>query len=336
MTSPTGSQPAIAITTGDPAGVGPEIVIQAIAAPEVRQLCRPVVFADLPVLQRAMQSTGVHVELQAYPGDPSLPAVEFVDVKAGGERSPIGQISPEGGAAAFRAIELAVDHCRHGEMEAMATAPINKESFRAAQVPYLDHTAALQALTGARAVLTLFVTGDLRVFFATRHLRFREIARYITSDNLIAFGHECARQMLRLGFPSPRLAVAALNPHGGEHGLFGDEEINEIGPAVESLRAAGLTIDGPIPADSVFHLAMEGAYDAVISLYHDQGHIATKTLDFYRTVSLTLGLPFLRTSVDHGTAFNIAGTGRANPISMIESIRAAAVYGPSWRRNEPT
>ena len=208
---------------------------------------------------------------------------------------------------------MATEFCLR-DRAALATAPINKESFRAAGVPYLDHTAALQGLTGAPSVLTLFVTGELRVFFATRHLPFREIAQNVNKANLTAFTRDAAKQMQRLGFPKPRLAVAALNPHGGEHGMFGDEELREIGPAVEELRSEGLDVQGPIPADSVFHLALSGNYDAVISLYHDQGHIATKTLDFYRTVSLTLGLPFLRTSVDHGTAFDLAGTGKANEI----------------------
>jgi len=169
------------------------------------------------------------------------------------------------------------------------------------------------------------------VFFFTRHLPFREIADHIKREPLVKFTAEACEQLAKLGFPKPKVAVAALNPHGGEGGMFGREEIEEISPAVQDLRDRGYDVAGPIPADSVFHLAKEGHFDAVISLYHDQGHIATKTLDFYRTVSLTLGLPFLRTSVDHGTAFDIAGTGKANEISMVEAILAAAKFGPRWQ-----
>ena len=327
-------KPVIAVTVGDPAGVGPEIVVKAVASDRVRAACRPVIFADLPVLERAMQATGVWLPLRetAEPlGPEPEDAISVANPHSSGDRAPVGVISREGGAAAFAAIQMATEFCLHGEGTALATAPINKESFKAAGVPYLDHTATLQGLTGAPSVLTLFVTGELRVFFATRHLAFRDIARHVTKANLTTFTQDAWQQMQRLGFAAPRLVMAALNPHGGEHGLFGDEEMLEIGPAVAELNQQGIDIRGPIPADSVFNLALEGHYDAVISLYHDQGHIATKTLDFYRTVSLTLGLPFLRTSVDHGTAFDLAGTGAANEISMIEAILAAAKYGPAWR-----
>ncbi len=281
-----------------------------------------------------MEATGVWLTLREA-GEPlgAEPdaAVSVVNLGSTGGRAPVGAISREGGTAAYAAIQAATEFCLHGEGTALATAPINKESFKAAGVPYLDHTATLKGLTAAPSVLTLFVTGDLRVFFATRHLAFRDIARAVTKANLVDFTQDAWQQMQRLGFPAPRLAMAALNPHGGEHGLFGDEEMHEIAPAVQELQRLGIDIQGPIPADSVFHLALAGQYDAVISLYHDQGHIATKTFDFYRTVSLTLGLPFLRTSVDHGTAFDLAGTGQANEVSMIEAILAAAKYGGAWR-----
>jgi 4-hydroxythreonine-4-phosphate dehydrogenase len=332
-----GEKPVIAITAGDPAGIGPETIVKALTTPQVRQACRPLVFGDLPVLERAARMVGMPLafcEFESLSAISDEVPVSIVDLKSGGENAPLGQVSAEGGRTAFVAVQRAVEFCMAGNAVAMVTAPLNKESLQAAAVPYLDHTAMLKALTNSNTALTMFATGALRTFFMTRHLPFREIAWHVTKANIVAYTRECCHQMRRLGFERPRLAVAALNPHGGEHGLFGDEEVKEIGPAVQELReVAGLDVHGPIPADSVYHLAKEGAYDAVISLYHDQGHIAAKTLDFYRTVSLTLGLPFLRTSVDHGTAFDIAGTGKANEISMVEAILAAATYGPAWRQS---
>ncbi len=336
-------KPVIAITVGDPAGVGPETIVKALASEEVKHACYPLIFGDLPVLERAAKFVGQSFVFREFSSlkemtDTGRAYAEhgnlayIVDLKAGGEKAPLGRISAEGGRAALAAIQKAVDFCTRGDAVAMTTAPLNKESLRAAEVPYLDHTAALKGLTESSSALTMFVTGTLRTFFMTRHLPFKEIVWHITKGNIVAYTRECDHQMRRLGFERPRIAVAALNPHGGEHGMFGDEEIKEIIPAVEELREAGLDVHGPIPADSVYHLAKEGVFDAVISLYHDQGHIATKTLDFYRTVSLTLGLPFLRTSVDHGTAFDIAGTGKANEVSMLEAILAAATYGPAWRK----
>ncbi len=327
-------KPVVAVTVGDPAGVGPEIVAKALTHEAVWQVCLPVVVGDLAVFRRAAEAVGLKRRLRRVsPVDLEAEADEIpvLDIQSGGERAEIGKISAEGGRAAFGAIRMAVDLCLEGRATALATAPINKESLRLADVPYLDHTEALKKLTKAASVFTLFVTDALRVFFFTRHLPFREIADQIKREPLVQFTAEACEQLSRLGFPEPRVAVAALNPHGGEGGMFGREEIEEIAPAVEALRARGYNVSGPIPADSVFHLAKEGQYDAVISLYHDQGHIATKTLDFYRTVSLTLGLPFLRTSVDHGTAFDIAGTGKANEISMVEAILAAAKFGPLWK-----
>ena len=332
MTEQT-SRPTIAITIGDPAGVGPETVVKALAVEEIHRACRPLVFGDLPVLERTLEIVGSPLTFQEFTSPEERAdsgVIPVVDLRSGGENAPLGQVSPAGGLAAFSAIQHAVGFCLRGDAMAMVTAPINKESLREADVSYLDHTAALKGLTGSASALTMFMTGNLRVFFMTRHLPFREIAQHITKQNVIAYTRKCDYQMRRLGFLRPKLAVAALNPHGGEHGMFGDEEIREITPAVEQLWSKGLDVHGPIPADAVFHLAKEGAYDAVISLYHDQGHIATKTLDFYRTVSLTLGLPFLRTSVDHGTAFDIAGTGQASEVSMVEAILTAATYGPSW------
>jgi 4-hydroxythreonine-4-phosphate dehydrogenase len=179
----------------------------------------------------------------------------------------------------------------------------------------------------------MFQVHDLRVFFLTRHLSLADACKAVTRERLYNYIKRCTGALKLLGVDDPSLAVAGLNPHCGEHGLFGDEEVREMEPAIAQAQAEGYRVDGPRPADSVFHFALKGAWDAVLSLYHDQGHIATKMVDFERTISLTLGMPFLRTSVDHGTAFDIAGKGQASSVSMVEAIRLATLYAPRFRRN---
>ena len=226
----------------------------------------------------------------------------------------------------FESIRVAIDLALAGEVDAVATAPVNKEAFRAAGVSQIGHTEIFGERTATPDPLTLFEVKGLRIFFLTRHLSLAEAIRRITAERTLDVLRRAAAALRTLGVPSPRLAVAALNPHGGEHGLFGDEEERALVPAVSAARAEGIDAHGPLPADSVFWHAAQGRFDAVLSLYHDQGHIAAKMYDFGRTVSITCGLPFLRTSVDHGTAFDIAGTGRASEVSMVEAVRAAARY----------
>jgi len=289
-------KPRIGITTGDPAGIGPEIVTKALHDPHILEICEPVVFGMT---------------------DPASIA------DAGIEQ---GTISAAGGRAAYESIEQAVIAAQKGEIDAIATAPINKESLRAAGVPYIGHTEILAGLTGSDDPLTLFETLSLRVFFLSRHVSLREACDLVTEERIYRYLVRCNRALKEgLGFADPLIAVAGLNPHCGEHGLFGTEE-ECIAPAIERASIEGVRAVGPIGADSVFHLAKNGRFDAVLSLYHDQGHIACKTLDFERTISLTIGLPFLRTSVDHGTAFDIAGKNTASAVSMIEAIRIAARY----------
>ena len=294
----TRSKPRIGITTGDPAGIGPEIVLKAIQDPEILALCEPVVFGMT---------------------DPAK--IERAGIKR-------GTVSASGGREAFAAIEGAVKAALSGEVDAIATAPINKESLRAAEIPYIGHTEILAGLTGSDDPLTMFETLGLRVFFLSRHVSLRAACDLVTEERVYRYLMRSARALERnLGMANPLIAVAGLNPHSGEHGLFGSEETC-IGPAIARAVGEGVRAEGPIGADSVFHLAKTGRYDAVLSLYHDQGHIACKTLDFERTVSLTLGLPFLRTSVDHGTAFDIAGKGIASAVSMVEAIKVAVRYAP--------
>ncbi len=312
------SLPVVALTLGDPASVGPEIVVRALATGALHDVCVPVVVGDPRIVSRALGTTGVSLEVVSIgrpgeaTGNPGL--VEVVDVPAYGvDDIEWGRIQAAAGRAAFESIRVAIDLALACEVDAVATAPVNKEAFRAAGVSQIGHTEIFGERTGTPDPLTLFEVKGLRIFFLTRHLSLDVLRR-------------AAAALCTLGVPAPRLAVAALNPHGGEHGLFGDEEERELVPAVAAARAEGIDASGPLPADSVFWHAAEGRFDAVLSLYHDQGHIAAKMYDFERTVSITCGLPFLRTSVDHGTAFDIAGTGRASEVSMVEAVRAAARY----------
>ena len=219
-----------------------------------------------------------------------------------------------------------------GKADAVATTPINKESLHAAEINFIGHTEIFGALTGTEDPLTMFETNGMRVFFLTRHLSLRAMLDQITKDRIIDYVVRCTEALRRLGVTEGTMAVAGLNPHSGEHGLFGWEEVNEIAPAVEELKKMGYDVAGPVPADSVFHQTALGKYNSVLSLYHDQGHIATKTLDFDRTISITNGMPILRTSVDHGTAFDIAGKNIAGAVSMKEAIRLAAKYAPFFTK----
>ena len=209
----------------------------------------------------------------------------------------------------------------------------NKESLKAAHVNYIGHTEILEDLSNTKNPLTMFQVFDLRVFFLTRHVSLRRACELVTTESMYEFIRRCAKALEVLGVKNPRLAVAGLNPHSGEHGLFGDEEVREIEPAIAKAQADGLNVVGPVAADSVFHFALKGRYDAVLSLYHDQGHIATKMVDFERTISITNNMPFLRTSVDHGTALDIAGTGKVSEVSMVEAIKLAAQYAPNFNKH---
>ena len=222
----------------------------------------------------------------------------------------MGEVQPLGGEAAFAAIRASIDLAMSQRVDGVVTAPINKESLQAAKIPFIGHTEMFAEYTGATEEMTMFTIVGLKIFFLTRHVSLAQACAQITVPRVAKGIDQCIKALHQLGYDAPHLAVAALNPHGGEDGMFGREEIEGIKPAIAAARAKGHRISGPVPADLVFHLARIGRYDAVLSLYHDQGHIAAKMMDFEKTVSVTLGLPVLRTSVDHGTAFDIAGTGQ--------------------------
>jgi 4-hydroxythreonine-4-phosphate dehydrogenase len=282
-------KPRIAITVGDPAGIGPEIAAKAAADERVRDVCDPVIY-----------------------GPPD------------GTRFAPGKLSADAGRAAYDAICAAVRDAQAGAVAAIATAPINKLAFSHARLPWKGHTDLLASLTGSRRVAMMFWSDPLKVILATVHVPLSEVPAVLTREVMDDTIDLAARELPRFGIASPRLAVAGLNPHAGEGGLLGGEEESTIRPAIEAARARGLSVDGPFPGDTVFGRAAKGEFDAVIACYHDQGLIPVKLLAFGRSVNVTLGLPIVRTSVDHGTAFDIAGKNVADASSMIEATRLAA------------
>jgi 4-hydroxythreonine-4-phosphate dehydrogenase len=286
------ANPTIGITVGDPAGIGPEIAVKAAADPRVREVCQPRLYGPHSVAELAPFRRG--------------------------------EVSAEAGRAAYDAIVAAVGDARAGTLDAIATAPINKEAFALASLPWKGHTDLLAHLTGTPRVAMMFYAEELRVILATIHVPLADVAGLLTRDLVDFIVDLTARELPRFGYPRPRLALAGLNPHAGEHGVIGREDEVVLRPAVEAARGRGVDITGPWPGDTVFGRAARGEFDAVIACYHDQGLIPVKLLAFGRAVNVTLGLPIIRTSVDHGTAFDIAGRGVADPSSMVEAIRLAA------------
>jgi 4-phospho-D-threonate 3-dehydrogenase / 4-phospho-D-erythronate 3-dehydrogenase len=327
----TETRPVLAVTMGDPAGIGPEIAVRALLDPEVRDCSRSFLIGDARVFERALSVCGLSASLNRIAGPEAIADRDgVIDVVHQDTADPamlqMGKVQALGGEAAYAAIRTSIELALAGRIAGVATTPINKESLKAANIPFIGHTEMFAEHTGAREEMTMFTISGLKIFFLTRHLSLIDACRQITRDRTLSGIEKAMKALLQLGIEAPHLAVAALNPHGGEDGLFGREEMDAIKPAIEAARAHGMHVSGPVPADSVFHMARIGRYDAVLSLYHDQGHIAAKMMDFEKTVSVTLGLPILRTSVDHGTAFDIAGTGRASAVSMIEAIKVAAEY----------
>ena len=327
------AKPLIAVTMGDPAGIGPEIVARTIDDKEIFNIARCIVIGDRKIMEKAIQIVGadlkIHVTENPAEGDYSEGVLNLIDLdNINMDQFEYGKVSAMCGQAAYDYIAKSIEITMSGQADAVATTPINKESLHAAEVPFIGHTEIFGALTGTEDPLTMFETNGLRVFFLTRHKSLRDMLDDIKKDRIIDYVQRCTEALRKLGVNEGTMAVAGLNPHSGEHGLFGWEEVNEIAPAVEELKKQGYDVAGPVPADSVFHQAAMAKYNSVLSLYHDQGHIATKTLDFDRTISITNGMPILRTSVDHGTAFDIAGKGIAGAVSMKEAVRLAAKYAP--------
>ena len=328
----------IGIPMGDPAGIGPEITVKSLLKQEIYDVCKPLVVGDAKVLARAIEIVKGNATLNIInspeEGKYELGTIDLIDLKnIDIDALEYGEVSAQGGSSAFEYIKKVVTLAINNDVQAIATTPINKESLKAADVPYIGHTEMLEALAGSTDPLTMFEVRGMRIFFLTRHVSLKDAIGLMTKERVCDYLIRCDKALQRLGVENRKFAVAGLNPHSGEGGLFGYEEVDEIKPGIELAKEKGIDVVGPVPADSVFFQALNGKYDAVLSLYHDQGHIAAKMTDFHRTVSITNGLPFLRTSVDHGTAFDIAGKNIAESISMEEAIKVAAQYAPNFTRN---
>ncbi|TDL86641.1 4-hydroxythreonine-4-phosphate dehydrogenase PdxA [Vibrio vulnificus] len=328
----------IAIPMGDAAGIGPEISMKSLAKQEIYDVCKPLVIGDSAVLEKAISIVGANLKINEVnspaEGKYELGTVDVLNLNnIDMNQLEYGQVSAQCGQGAFEYIKKSVELALAGEVKALATTPINKESLKAAKVPYIGHTEMLEDLAGSDDPLTMFEVNGMRIFFLTRHLSLKDAIGQMTKERVRDYLVRCDKALQRLGVENRRFAVAGLNPHSGEGGLFGWEEVEQIKPGIEAAVKDGINAVGPVPADSVFFQALNGKYDAVLSLYHDQGHIAAKMTDFHRTISITNGLPFLRTSVDHGTAFDIAGKNIAASVSMEECIKLAAQYAPNFTRN---
>ncbi|MEM0157433.1 MAG: 4-hydroxythreonine-4-phosphate dehydrogenase PdxA [Thermoplasmataceae archaeon] len=311
----------VAVTMGDPAGIGPEIVAKAVLKLK-HDANNLVIVGNRKIFMEAADHLGLDRN--------ALMNLEIADVESGNIEK--GKPSQRSGKVALESIAKSVEMCRAGDAQAICTAPISKEAIRMAGSPYIDHTEMLGHMTSTSKVVTMFQTQNLRIVFATKHLPITQAIRKISRELIVEYISLADMSLKLLGIQRRRIAVAALNPHAGEDGLLGTEEIEVISPAVKHA-SADFDVSGPYPADSVFYRASLGEFDVVVSLYHDQGHIAAKMLDFHGTVSMNLGLPFLRTSVDHGTAFDIAGMGIAREDSMVAAIKLALEKGEIYSRN---
>ncbi len=324
------TRPKVAITMGDPAGVGPEIAIKAVNAPRVREACVPVIVGNAQLLHTLAGRLGLpfkadsaHPDDLAEGFDPEGPTVVDLQTVVIDDIIP-GKMSPTCGHAAYDYVRFAIDRTMTGDFDAIATAPISKEAVNAAGIRFPGHTEMLESQTGARDVVMMLYSEQVAVSLVSAHLPLSRVPRTITASRVERVIRLTHANMSLIRGRSPRIAVLGLNPHAGEGGLFGSEEMKDIGPAVESARRSGIQIDGPIPADTAFTPRMLDRYDAHVAMYHDQGLAPFKALSFENGVNITLGIPIIRTSVDHGTAFDIAWKGTASPGSLITAVLLAA------------
>lgn len=304
---------SIGITMGDPAGVGPEIIVKAVAGMSVDARAQTRIFGCKTTLAEAQKVLGTSLNLDELVHDIAVPGAPL----------PWGKLSAVAGDAAFHFIKAAVTAAQNNEIGCIVTAPINKEALNAAGHHYDGHTGLLTELTGASTAFMLLSSERLKVIHVSTHVSLRDAISRATPERILATIRAGNTQLKRIGYAAPRIAVAGINPHCGENGLFGDEDGKHIVPAVKAAQAEGINAVGPIPADTVYHRAHNGAFDLVIAQYHDQGHIPIKLVAFDTAVNVSVGLPIDRTSVDHGTAFDIAGTGQANHTNLNEAIAHA-------------
>jgi len=322
------NRPLLAITLGDPAGVGPEVIVKALTHAIVYEQSRPLVIGDQRILARSLAWTGVTLDFdvvsepaqgQYQPGTITLLDLQNADPAA----IPPGQMNPAAGRAAVEYVFRACDMTLAGATDAVVTAPLNKEAMNLAGYHYAGHTELLTDRTGAERVSMLLTSPQLRIVHVSTHVALDEAIRRVTQQRVEEVIDLAQSSCQALGIAAPRIAIAGLNPHASEGGLFGDQEEREILPAIQRARARGLNVTDPQPPDTVFLRAVKGHYDIVVAMYHDQGHIPMKLLAFDSGVNVSIGLPIIRTSVDHGTALAIAGTGKASEESMLEAIKVA-------------
>mgnify|MGYP001020464509 FL=1 len=323
-------RPIVAVTMGDPAGIGPEIIIKALSLAELSRLSRPVVIGDARVMKNAMQySKASPVALKEIKrldeGDFRTGINNILDMDNVDSKLKIGKVSVEAGRAAVKYVERAIDLAMDKKVDAIATGPINKEAINKAGFRFDGHTELLAKRTGAKNSAMMFLSDSIRVMLVTTHLPLSQVAKEIDKKKILNIIKLADKELTELLGKKPRIGVAGLNPHAGESGIFGSEEEKIISPAVEEAKKLGINVKGPVSADAIFYLANLNMFDIVIAMYHDQGLIPIKLLSFNKSVNVTVGLPIIRTSVDHGTGFDIAGKGWANPSSMIQAIKVAAM-----------
>jgi 4-hydroxythreonine-4-phosphate dehydrogenase len=300
---------------GDPAGIGPEVIAKALAGREVQRLCLPLVIGSVPVMERTVKKLRLKLNVVPVHGHDPEPLKKFA----------LGVAAAETGAASVEFIKKAVHLAEIGCIDGIVTAPINKEAINMAGCHYPGHTELLADLTNAKESGMMIVGGPLRIMFVTTHVAIKDLSKLLTQakiEKAIRLAHQALTRLY--GIKKPRIGVAALNPHAGEHGLFGNEEARVILPAARAAQAQGILASDPQPADTLFGKAVKGQYDGIVAMYHDQGLIPLKLVAFGTCVNLTVGLPIIRTSVDHGTAFDIVGKGVADPGSLLEAIKLAA------------
>ena len=322
-------KPVLGITMGDAAGIGAEIIVKSLADKHLYEIAQPIVIGDKKMMQRALDLLQSPLKINVVANLDNLNAkygtIDLVDLDNVPADLPYSQVDPRAGKAAYEYVEKAVQYAMENKIQAVVTAPLNKEALHAGGKMFPGHTEILAQLSGTKDYSMMLVSEKLRVIHVTTHVQLRKACDLVKKERVLTVIKLADENAKMLGFKQPRVAVAGLNPHSGENGMFGDEDRKEIVPAVEAAKQLGINASGPIPPDTVFHRAANlNEFDIVVVMYHDQGHIPIKLLGFDTGVNVTVGLPFIRTSVDHGTAFPIAGKGIADSKSMTESLYLAA------------
>ena len=331
-------RPSIAITMGDPAGIGPEIVAKSLANPMIHSICRPIVIGDETIMRHAANASGISIRASNITslGDHSNGITVYDPWQSDLSDIPLGKVTSEAGEAAAKSVIEATRLAMQSVVEAIVTAPINKAAINAAGYHYAGHTELLGELTKSPGARMLLVAPGLRVIHNSTHVSLKEAIARVTLSNVLHVIRLMDDSLQLLEIEKRRIAVCGLNPHAGEGGLFGDEDQAIIGPAIEAARHEGIDVSGPEPADTVFHQAKNGEFDGVVAMYHDQGHIAVKVAGFFDGINVSVGLPIIRTSVDHGTAFDIAGQNIARADSMDLAVITAATMALSKRQTAST